>query len=85
MLHGPSVNYGVGLQIYILTQMIVALDALVFLGSILDLLIFQKIVMKNIANMHRKGGVPLLNRLIFWESSKRGEGHFQSKTLCYRF
>ena len=33
MLHGPSVNYGVGLQIYILTQMIVALGALVLLGS----------------------------------------------------
>ena len=41
-----------GLQIDILTEMIVALGAL--LDSIVDLLIFPKIVMKNIANMHRK-------------------------------
>ena len=46
-----------GLQIYILTEMIVALGALVLPGSIVDLLISPKIVMKNIANMHRKHDV----------------------------
>ena len=44
-----------GLQIDILTEMIVALGAP--LDSIVDLLIFPKIVMKNIANMHRKHDV----------------------------
>ena len=44
-----------GLQIDILTEMIFALGAL--LGSIVDLFIFPKIVMKNIANMHRKHDV----------------------------
>ena len=43
----PSVNWGVGPQIDILTEMDVALGAL--LGSIVDLLIFPKIIMKNIA------------------------------------
>ena len=49
----PSVN--LGLQVDILTEMDVALGAL--LGSIVDLLIIPKIVMKNIANMHRKHDV----------------------------
>ena len=49
----PSVN--LGLQIDILTEMDVALGAL--LGSIVDLILFPKIVMKNIANMHRKHDV----------------------------
>ena len=51
MLHGPSVNYGVGLQINILTQMIVALGALVLLGSTVNLLMFPKIVIQNITNI----------------------------------
>ena len=37
--------------------MIVALCAFVLLGSIVDLLIFPKIVMRNIASMHRKHDV----------------------------
>ena len=41
-----------GRQTNILTEMIVALGAPVLLGSIVDL--FPKIVMKNIANLHRK-------------------------------
>ena len=54
----PSVNLkGVGLQIDILIEMLVALGALVLLGSIVNLLMFPKIVMKNIANMHRKHDV----------------------------
>ena len=54
----PSVNLkGAGLQIDILIEMIVALGALVLLGSIVELLMFPKIVMKNIANMHRKHDV----------------------------
>ena len=43
-----------GLQINILTEMVVALGALALLGSIVDLLIYPKIVMKNIAYMHGK-------------------------------
>ena len=39
----PSVNYGEGLQINILTKLIVTLGALVLLGSIVDLLIIQKL------------------------------------------
>ena len=50
----PSVNYRKGLQINILTEMVVALGALALLGSIVDLLIYPKIVMKNIAYMHGK-------------------------------
>ena len=46
-----------GLQIIILTEMIVALGVLVLLGSIVDLPIFPKNVMKSIANMHRKHDV----------------------------
>ena len=38
----PSLNKGVGLQINILTKVLVALGALVLLGSIVDLLCFQK-------------------------------------------
>ena len=54
----PSVNLnGVGPQIDILTEMIVALGALVLLGSNVDIFIFPKIVMKNIANLHRKHDV----------------------------
>ena len=54
----PSMNLnGVGPQIDILTEMIVALGAPVLLGSNVDLLIFPKIVKKNIANLHRKQDV----------------------------
>ena len=51
MLHGPSENYGVGHQINILTQMIVALGALVLLGSTVNQLMFPKIVIQNITNI----------------------------------
>ena len=44
-------------QIDIFTKMIVALGALVPFGSIVDPLIFPKIVMKNVADMHRKHDV----------------------------
>ena len=54
----PSVNLkGVGLQIDILIEMLVALGAFLLLGSIVNLLMFPKFVMKNIANMHRKHNV----------------------------
>ena len=53
----PSLNKGVGLQINILTEVLVALGALVLLGSIVNPLMFPKIVMKNIANKHRKHDV----------------------------
>ena len=53
----PSLNYGVGLQINILTEVLVALGSLVLLGSIVDLPIFPKIVMKSIIDMHRKHDV----------------------------
>ena len=46
-----------GLQFNILTEMILALGALVLLGSNVDLFIFPKIVRKNIANLHRKHDV----------------------------
>ena len=58
------VNKGVSLQIDILTEMLVALDALVLLGSIVDLLMFPKIVIKNIANMHRKHDVSASQNII---------------------
>ena len=48
---------GVGLQIDILIEMLVALGAFLLLGSIVNLLMFPKFVMKNIANMHRKHDV----------------------------
>ena len=44
--------------------MIVALGALVLLGSIVDLLMFPKIVMKNIANMHRKHDVSVFSNIV---------------------
>ena len=53
----PNVNWGIYLEINILTEMIVASGALVLLGSIVDLLIFPKIVMKSIIDMHRKHDV----------------------------
>ena len=56
----PSVNQGVGRQTNILTEMIVALGAPVLLGSIVDL--FPKIVMKNIANLHRKHDVQAFSK-----------------------
>ena len=40
-----------------LTQMIVALGAFVLLGSTVNLLMFPKIVIKNIANIHCKHNV----------------------------
>ena len=45
----PSLNYGVGLQINILTEVLVALGSLVLLvllGSIVDLPMFPKIVLE---------------------------------------
>ena len=51
-----------GRQTNILTEMIVALGALELLGSIVDLLIFPKIVMKNIANLHRKQDVEAFSK-----------------------
>ena len=65
----PSVN--LGLQIDILTEMDVALGAL--LGSIVDLILFPKIVMKNIANMHRKHNV--------WAYSKHRPKHRRAMIL----
>ena len=50
-------NWGIDVEINILTEMIVASGALVLLGSIVDLLIFPKIVMKSIIDMHRKHDV----------------------------
>ena len=52
-----SVNSGVGLLISIFTELAVAFGALVLLGSIVDLLRFPQIVMKNISNMHQKHNV----------------------------
>ena len=46
-----------GLLISIFTELVVAFGALVLLGSIVDLLMFPKIVMRNIANMHRQHDV----------------------------
>ena len=43
-----------GLLISIFTELAVAFGALVLLGSIVDLLRFPQIVMKNISNMHQK-------------------------------
>ena len=45
------------LQINILTEMLLALAAPLLLGSIVDLLMLSKIVMKNIPYMHRKHDV----------------------------
>ena len=44
----PSLNQGVGLQINILTEVLVALGALLLLGSIVDLLCFQKLPWKTL-------------------------------------
>ena len=51
----PSLNKGDGLQINILTEVLVALGALLLLGSIMDLLLFLKIVIKTVANMRCLG------------------------------
>ena len=52
-----------GLQINILTDMLIALGALVLLGFIVDLLMFPKIVIKkNIVNMHRKHDVEAFSK-----------------------
>ena len=51
----PQCELGSGSSNDIFTEMIVTLGAI--LGSLVDLLIFPKIIMKNIANMHRKHNV----------------------------
>ena len=53
----PSLNKGDGLQINILTEVLVALGALVLFGSIVDLLCLKKIIMKTLLYMHRKHDV----------------------------
>ena len=49
-------NLGVGILINILTEMLVALGALVLLGSIVDLLMFPKIVMSFHIPVECRGG-----------------------------
>ena len=60
--------------------MIVALGAPVLLGSIVDLLIFPKIVMKNVAKSHRKHDVYIV--IITWKIVSTGASYLTTGTLC---